>query len=153
MERMQKAKEVGNNFMKKKIKKSNTHPDVDQRSNRSNDKLVQSDTELPNINRMKRIQQMNVRSNPYLNQGNNYESFDFISSNDGYGNQDFDPYKSHPYNQEQNLNPSFNLGYQNENESNTQRPAAKYFKNPKFDFSKNSNPANSNENPRMRVYY
>ena len=154
MERMQKAKEVGNNFMRKKNKKSNTHPGVDQRSNRSNDKLVQSDTELPNINnRMNRNQQQNVRSNPYLNQGNNFESFDFISSNDGYGNQNFDPYKSYRYNQEEILNPNLNLGYQSENESNSQKPPGKYFKNPKFDFSKNSNPANSNDNPRKRVYY
>lgn len=156
MERMQKAKEVGNNFMKKKPKKSNSNPDVDQRSNRSNDKLVQSDTELPRLDHKSnrnQLNQNNFRSNPYLNQSKNYESFDFIASNEGYGNQNFDPYKPFRFNPEKNLNPNLNLGFQSENESNNQSQPGKYFKNPRFDFSKNSQSVNSNENTRARVYY
>jgi hypothetical protein len=184
MERMQKAKDLGNGFMKAKINNSKTNRKDDsdyQTPRRANAKLSNSDTQLPRIknnmqmsnqnlyhdnpnpyfnNNLNKNYNQNSLSNNQLNQKKNYESFDFLTSNDDYyslnnnkqfnQNSNFSKYSPPSNNDEYNLNLkpiSYQGGFQSEQ-------ASKLYKNPRFDFSnKNSQPVEPNNNARTRVYY
>ncbi|CAF0827528.1 unnamed protein product [Brachionus calyciflorus] len=185
IERINKVKEIGNNFMKKKTSNPNkrdVESDNEQPRQKINGKLAQSDTDLPKIKNQNKINaNNNLTHNPYLNNYNNnnynynslsnnqinhpknYESFDFLSSNDEYGmnninnnynnqNKNLDAYNSLRYQVDNDLamNNNLNQGFKGEKNDNNQNNG-KYFKNPKFDFSNKNQPADPNHNPRARA--